>query len=160
MWIYFDSDRSGQPQIWKMPADPNRGGEKAVQVTRKGGGGGIESADGKYVYYVGEGDPSPLMKVPVQGGEETQVLPSVFRGSFAVADEGIYFIPAPDQKRFSMQFLSFASGKATRIADLGVGDPGWALSISPAPRGASRSILYAQPEPLMTVNLMLVEKFR
>ncbi len=158
-WIYFDSDRSGQSQIWKMPADPNRGGEKPVQVTRKGGCCGIESPDGKYVYYVGEGNPSPLMKVPAEGGEETQVLPSVSYSNFAVADEGIYFIPAPNQKRYSIQFLSFASGKTTRIADIGVGGPGWALSVSPGPRGASRSILYAQLDPSTAVNLMLVENF-
>ena len=141
-----------------MPADSNRGGKKAVQVTRKGGSGGIESPDRKYVYYVGESDPSPLMKVPVEGGEEIQVLPSVLHLNFAVADEGIYFIPAPIHKPFSIQFLSFASGKTTRIAD--IGDLTYVLSVSPGPRGASRSILYAQPEPLMTVNLMLVENFR
>jgi hypothetical protein len=145
-----------------MRADPNRGGEKAVQVTRKGGSGGIESPDSKYVYYTGEGgegEAAPLMKAPVEGGAETQVLPSVFRGNFAVADEGIYFIPAPNEKRFSIQFLSFASGKTTRIADIGVGYPGWALSVSPGPRGASRSILYAQGDPSNAMNLMLVENF-
>lgn len=70
-WIYFESDRSGQSQLWKMPADPNGSGGKAVQVTRKGGGGEIESPDGKHVYYCREGNPSPLMKTPVEGGEET-----------------------------------------------------------------------------------------
>ncbi len=162
-WIYFDSDRSGQSQIWKMPADPNRGGEKPVQVTRKGGRGGIESPDGKYVYYTGEGgegEAAPLMKTPADGGEETQVLPSVFRNDFAVADEGIYFTPAPNEKQFSIQFLSFASGKTTRIADIGVGDPGWVLSVSPGPRGAARSLLYAQGDPSNASNLMLVENFR
>jgi hypothetical protein len=129
----------------------------AVQMTRKGGIFGIESPDGKYVYYVGESNPSPLMKIPVEGGAEIQVLPSVVHGNFAVADEGIYFIPAPNQKRFSIQFLSFASGKTTRIAD--IRDPGWVLSVSPGPRGASRSILYGQHEPF-TANLMLVENFR
>ena len=32
-WIYFASDRSGEYQVWKMPA----GGGEAVQLTRKGG---------------------------------------------------------------------------------------------------------------------------
>ena len=70
-WIYFDSNRNGQSQIWKMPADPNRGGQKPVQVTRKGGRGGIESPDSKYVYYSGEGgegEAAPLTKAPVEGG--------------------------------------------------------------------------------------------
>ena len=160
-WIYFDSDRSGQSQIWKMPIDPNRSGEKAVQVTRKGGSGATESPNGKYVYYSGEGgegEAAPLMIASVEGGEETQVLPSVFRGNFTVVEEGIYFIPAPNQERFSIEFLSFASGKTTRIAD--IGRPGFALSVSPGPRGASRSFLYAQVDPSSAVNLMLVENFR
>jgi Tol biopolymer transport system component len=42
-WLYFDSDRSGEQQVWKMPAE---GGEQ-VQVTRKGGSNPQESADGK-----------------------------------------------------------------------------------------------------------------
>jgi len=45
-------------------------------VTRKGADG-TESPDGKYFYYVGEGYLSALMKIPVDGGEATQVLPSV-----------------------------------------------------------------------------------
>ena len=99
------------------------------------------------------------VKVP-GATRQTQVLPWVFRGNFAVADEGIYYIPATNQKRYSIQFLSFASGKTTRIADIGVGDPGFALSVSPGPRGASRSILYAQLDPSTAANLMLVENFR
>ncbi len=41
-WIYFDLDRSGQLQIWKMPADPNASDQKAIQVTRNGGSDGVE----------------------------------------------------------------------------------------------------------------------
>ena len=36
-WIYFHSNRSGEDQIWKIPAE---GGE-AVQVTKQGGMGGV-----------------------------------------------------------------------------------------------------------------------
>ena len=42
-WIYFRSDRSGRTEGWKMPA----GGGAAVQVTRDGGTGAQESADGR-----------------------------------------------------------------------------------------------------------------
>ena len=42
-WIYFASTRSGTLQIWKMPA----AGGPAVQVTRKGGFEGFETADGQ-----------------------------------------------------------------------------------------------------------------
>ena len=160
-WIYFDSDRTGQWEIWKMPADPNEGGGKAVQVTRKGGSGERESPDGKCLYYLkegGVGDTDRLMKIPVEGGEEIQVLPSVFKHHFAVADEGIYFIPSPNQNRLSIQFLSFSSGKITVVAD--VENPFFGLSVSPGPRDISRSILYVEGPQETNLNLMLVENFQ
>jgi hypothetical protein len=99
------------------------------------------------------------MKVPVEGGDETQVLPSVFRGNFAVADEGIYFIPGPNRKPFSIQFLSFASRRTKGILEIGA-YPGFFLSVTPGPRGTSRSILYGVQDSFTAANLMLVENFR
>ena len=32
-WIYFDSARTGEPQVWKIPASSG----EAIQVTRDGG---------------------------------------------------------------------------------------------------------------------------
>ena len=159
-WIYFDLDRSGQSQIWKMPADPNASDRKAIQVTRNGGGNAIESPDGKYLYYLKKGetaDADRLMKAPVEGGEETEVLPSVFRANFAVADEGIYFIPGSSGDRYSIQFLSFSSRKITRIAD--IGEPGWGFTVSPVGKGGTRSLLYTVGRR-RDFTLMLVENFR
>ena len=48
-WIYFTSMRSGQSEVWKMPAD---GGE-ATRLTRGGGMRPLESPDGQAVYYAG-----------------------------------------------------------------------------------------------------------
>ncbi|PYT24912.1 MAG: hypothetical protein DMG57_27035 [Acidobacteria bacterium] len=47
-WIYFDSARAGEQQVFKIPAN---GGE-AIQVTREGGFAPLESPDGKSLYYV------------------------------------------------------------------------------------------------------------
>jgi Tol biopolymer transport system component len=170
-WIYFISDRTGQPQIWKVPAHPSRSGETAVQITRNGADLGIESPDGKYLYCVKRGNPRPLTKVPLEGGKETTVLPSIFFFNFAVVDEGIYFIPGPPQNdegiyfipgppqnRFSLQFLSFSSGKISHIADLGNQNVGFVMTASKGPQGASRSILY-ESERRENLNLMLVENF-
>ena len=47
-WIYFSSSRTGQSEVWRMPA----GGEgKGEQVTDKGGHYPLESWDGKTIYY-------------------------------------------------------------------------------------------------------------
>jgi hypothetical protein len=156
-WIYFSSDRTGQSQIWKMPAHPNENDPKALQVTRNGGVFATESPDARYLYCLkGSAEANPLIKIPLEGGKETRVLESVFAGNYAVADEGIYFIPGPVQNRYSIQFLNFSSGKATQVAS--IGGPEWVLAASRGLRSA-RSILYTQDRDGIS-DLMLVENFR
>ena len=46
-WIYFDSARTGEQQVWKIP----EAGGDAIQVTRDGGFAPLESPDGKFIYY-------------------------------------------------------------------------------------------------------------
>ena|SRR5215831_1533958 len=99
-------------------------------------------------------------KMPVEGGKETQVLPSVFRRSFCVVADGIYFIPKPDKERgSSIQCLSFATGKVTAVIPIS-GWPTEGLSVSPD----GRSLLFSQTEsrlsPTPETDLMLVENFR
>ena len=70
-WIYFWSDRTGTPQIWKMP---NEGGA-AVQVTRQGGFAALESPDGNFLYYTKTDDGGDgLWRMPVSGGAETRII--------------------------------------------------------------------------------------
>jgi eukaryotic-like serine/threonine-protein kinase len=150
-WVYFASNRSGAHQVCKMPAN---GGE-AVPVTRKGGYSGFESPDGKWLYYAKDFSATSLWKVPVQGGEETQVVESLRDYStFAVADEGIYFIPRPDSVAgSSIQFFSFANGEIRVLATLEKpAAPG--LTVSPD----RQWILYSQEDQLGS-DLMLVENF-
>jgi eukaryotic-like serine/threonine-protein kinase len=152
-WIYFVSDRTGEDQLWKMPA----GGGEAVQVTRKGGTTGLESTDGKTVYYVKGRNRTSLWKVPVNGGEETQVLESLaWSGNFAVADSGIYFIPTPTAgaTSYSIQFFSFATRKIRSVAVTEKPALG-GLTISPD----GRWILYTQTDQ-SAKELMLVENFQ
>lgn len=157
-WIYFASDRTGQSQIWKMPAYANGSDGRAVQVTRNGAVFAIESPDGKSLYCLKkDSTASTLVKVPVGGSKETRVLESVFAFNYAIAQDGIYFIPAPIQNRYSIQFLSFSSGKTTRIT--GIGDPESVLAASSGPSAATRSILYTQDREGVS-DLMLVENFR
>jgi hypothetical protein len=136
-----------------MPA----GGGEAVQVTRKGGTTGLESSDGKTVYYAKGWDATSLWKVPANGGEETQVLESLHHGTnFAVVDSGIYFTPTPPAgaTSSSIQFFSFATGKITPVAATEKRALG-GLTISPD----GRWILYTQIDQSAT-ELMLVENFQ
>ena len=65
-WIYFASNRSGEYQVWKVPA---AGGE-AVRVTRKGGFVALESPDSQWVYYTKTLVASGLWRVPREGGRD------------------------------------------------------------------------------------------
>jgi Tol biopolymer transport system component len=46
-WIYFDSGRTGEQQVWKIP----EAGGDSIQVTRDGGFAPLESPDRKFIYY-------------------------------------------------------------------------------------------------------------
>jgi hypothetical protein len=62
-------NRSGDWQVWKAPAQ----GGATIQVTHHGGVEAFESLDGMFVYYAKQ-ESDGIWRVPVQGGEETQVL--------------------------------------------------------------------------------------
>jgi Tol biopolymer transport system component len=151
LWIYFTSDRSGQSQIWKVSKD---GGEP-VQVTRSGGYTAFESPDGKHIYYNKASQPG-LFRMPVQGGEETQVLQDwpgarAF-SSFAVTSKGVYYF----SEARTIRFLDAATGKITTIASMErpVVEAG-RLSVSPD----EAYVVWSQVDR-NTVDLMLVEGFR
>ena len=150
-WIYFSSDRSGEQQIWKMPA---AGGE-AEQVTESGGGFALESPDGETLYISRDVDRQrSLWKMPVGGSEESFV--SAMLGGFtrfSVADLGVYFFSDSS----TLQFLPFDTGKAIPIVSgLGRDHVGERLfSVSPDGRWA---LLLSNSTA--TSDLMLVENFR
>ena len=89
-WIYFTSSRSGQWEIWKMPAN----GGAALQVTTEGGYLPEETSDGRAVYYVKPNKPG-LFRAAAEGGAEVQVLPWLPNPqSWALASSGLYFLAA------------------------------------------------------------------
>ena len=144
-------NRTGRLEVWKVSA----GGGEAIQVTRNGGGAALESPDGKSIYYTKEMVSADLWKMPVSGGEESQVFPSVARDAFCLVKEGIYFIPGPGaDRKFSIQFLSFATGKVKTVAPMSA-PPAEGLSVSPD----GRSLLFSQFDEVGS-DLMLVENFR
>jgi len=150
-WVYFFSDRSGENQIWKVPA----GGGAAVPVTRKGGFQAVESPDGQWVYYTKSDGASSLWRVPKDGGEESQVLESVDKRAFAIANEGIYFVPKPESLgRYTIQFFNFATKKIRTIFTI---DGEIDIYLSSSSDG--RWILYSQVDQDGS-DLTLVDNFR
>ena len=149
-WVYFSSTVNRQSQIWKAPAD---GGE-AVQVTMKGGLVVFESQDGKTLYYTKHdiNEVGGLWKMPVNGGAEKLVIPSVVGRNFAVAGTGLYFVESAGEQTF-IRCLAFATGKVQTISPT----PPWGFGISVSPD--ERSLLVTQPDEHAT-GLTLVENFR
>jgi Tol biopolymer transport system component len=152
-WVYFASTRTGRYQVWKVSA----GGGVPIQVTQNGGGAAFESPDGKFIYFM-KGDvgevSTGLWKMPVRGGEESQVLSSVIERAFSLVNDGIYFIPEPGiDRKASIQFLSFATGKVKIVAPISR-TPEEGLSVSPD----GRFLLFSQWDEAGS-DLMLVENF-
>jgi Tol biopolymer transport system component/predicted Ser/Thr protein kinase len=152
-WIYFASNRTGRPEVWRVPA---AGGE-AVQLTRNGGFTTQESPDGRTLFFDRErllNSPTSLWKMPVEGGEETKVLDSVGAHSWALVDQGLWFINWTNPGDAALQFLEFATGKVTRVAPISK-PPAPGLAVSPD----GRTILYVQYDQRGS-ELTLVENFR
>ena len=87
-WVYFRSNRTGKPQIWKMPLD----GGPAVQVTKGGGYEAFESPNGTLLYYIRDRAEPGLWMVPTGGGDEVSVLLDVTESRWSIADDGIYYL--------------------------------------------------------------------
>jgi Tol biopolymer transport system component len=150
-WIYFDSARMGEQQIFKISA--NGGG--AVQLTRDGGFAPHESPDGKFLYYTKGLFNTSLWKVPVEGGQAAKVLDGLSEyENLAIEDTGVYFVPTSGTASSSIEFLSLETGKTLPVATFDTSISG-GIDVSPD----GRSILYSKVERNGS-ELMLVENFR
>jgi Tol biopolymer transport system component len=160
-WIYFCSNRTGEFQIWKVPAE----GGQAVRVTKNGGFEAVEGPDGHYLYYSkmekneARSGSAHLWKISLQNGEESLAFErSIYLRYWAVTDRGIYFVPSDWSHHPAVELYSFATGQVTQVVPLerppvAYGNPG--LTISPD----GRWILCALVEQ-DTSDIMLVENFR
>ena len=156
-WIYFYSDREGEPfQLWKVPVS----GGPPVQITKNGGVFAAESADGQSLYYAKLRTPG-IWKMPLQGGEEERVLDRSGGGewfNWALARNGIYFRDARESKDHHytglLNFFDFASKKITTVSTLDQpGGVGIGLSAD------GRSVLYDGKGDAES-SIMLVKNFR
>jgi Tol biopolymer transport system component/DNA-binding winged helix-turn-helix (wHTH) protein len=155
-WIYFASTRSGNLQIWKMPS---RGGQ-AMQVTRKGGFEGFESADGQYLLYVKGRQIPGIWRVPTGGGEEVLVTSRDQVGywrCWRVARGGIYFATAAPPAGPRLEFLNLATGNIQIIGEIPKPPDATIPGLAVSPDG--RSLLLAQYDQSGS-NIIMVERFR
>ncbi len=157
--IYFHSVRTGRSEIWKIPAE----GGTAVQVTRGGGYYGVESEDGRDLYY-SKDSTSGIWRVSLSGGEESETLKEpVGWEDWALARRGLYYAPVrpatarPDRPQFTIQYLDFSSGRTALLyrkdaQHLGHGS----MTVSPD----EKWILFGETPAVAQYELMLMENFR
>ena len=127
------------------------GGGEATQVTKNGGEVAFESPDRKQLYFSKAGG---LWKMPVEGGQESQVVESLsYPFNFVVVDQGIYFISGKTLK-LSLEFFDLATRLTEPLVQTDKRGQ-FGLTISPD----KQSILYSQLDRFGT-DLMLVENFR
>jgi Tol biopolymer transport system component/serine/threonine protein kinase len=155
-WIYFASDRSGNPQIWKMPSE----GGDAVQVTRGGGSYAEESWDGQYLYYAKSNVAAAIWRARVEGGDEIEVVPGPipFVGDWALSRSGVYYATERARGRleeYVIHHLDLESGQVSEVyRKVGPTTHAW-LAVSPG----EEWILVGE-EPFPQSELMLMENFR
>ena len=151
--MYFSSRRSGNVQIWKVPAHDG----SAVQITTSGRAEApIESSDGRVVYYLME-DRSEILSIPIHGGQAKRVTGPTqpYPAGFTVTSEGIYYAGPPHagEERF-IHFFSFSTGES-RPAVVAKRPLHVGMSVSPD----GRYILFDQYDESGS-DLMLVQDFQ
>ena len=125
-------------------------------MTRNSGISPVESPDGRFLYF-SKYEAGGVCEMPVEGGEEMQVLEEVRGGgwpNWALTPGGIYFLRFDKSPHATVQFLDFASKKIIPIWTLEK-EPGWELSLA----HDGKSIVYVQNE-FAESNLILVKNFR
>lgn len=155
-WIYFTSNRTGAHEMWKAPS----AGGPAVQITRRGGFGGFESPDGKYVYYGTTYWNPELRRVPVDGGnEETLVLRFRYIHDLKVSRTGVYFLPVCRScqtldQAWELNRYRFSDGKVEIVARFrAMIHMGLAVPLDD-------SYILVNTKAMVNTNIMIVEGFR
>jgi Tol biopolymer transport system component len=162
-WIYFTSSRTGERQIWKIPAS----GGDALPVSKAGSAfAAFESPDGAWLYYNQTMEtPSPLWRQPVSGGAPIKVLDGVVRGAFTVLDGGIYYVDRPSAEggllftdqpsgETRLQYFDFQTRRTATVAR-NLGNVFLGLTASKD----GRTIFYSRVDSSVD-ELMLVDNFR
>jgi hypothetical protein len=116
------------------------------------------SDDKQYIYYIQSRAAGRLRRIPVGGGPEEDILPSIIDRSWAVTDGGVYFFRmetsgAQRGELFFYDFRSKQSRKTGFITPRRMGYSGMTLS----PDG--KFLIYPQLDELGS-DIMVVDRFR
>jgi Tol biopolymer transport system component len=138
---------------------PSEGGA-AVQVTHGGGFYGVESPDGRFLYYANERLNPGIWRVPTGGGEPTEIVKGpIVWWNWAIGAHGLYSLTSedrPDDKNgYVIRYVDLDSRKVTSLFHREGRVDQNGLTVSPD----EKWILYSE-SPWATSEIMLVENFR
>jgi Tol biopolymer transport system component len=87
-FVYYSAELLLGAQLWRKPLD----GGPARLVTKRPAVRAIESPDGKTVYFCSRRYSDGIWAVPVEGGVEKRVVPSIEFRAFAAGHAGLFYI--------------------------------------------------------------------
>jgi Tol biopolymer transport system component/DNA-binding winged helix-turn-helix (wHTH) protein len=152
-WIYFYSGHDGGGyQLWKIPMN----GGSPVRVTTNGGVYGIESKDGRFLYYAKYSE-CGIWKKSLDSGEETRLPISVCNWyEWDLTRDGIYFENPNFSPNGRIEYFDFAHGQTTPILAL---DKRASLFGGLALSPDGKSLIFGQNE-LNESYIMVMKNFR
>jgi Tol biopolymer transport system component/DNA-binding winged helix-turn-helix (wHTH) protein len=149
-WLYYNCDRDGGWQVWRMRPD----GAEEGPVTVDGGLWALEAPWGEDLLLAKPGSDG-LWARPLGGGEDRLLLGPVDMAGWtgmAVAEEGVYFLTSRHgQSRLS--FRDWTSGRVRDILDL-EGHVGYHLALSPDGRHLVLDCSRNYEQDLMLVSVL------
>jgi Tol biopolymer transport system component len=152
-WIYYSWRQAETRDIWRMPAD---GGAPERLTHGAAGVFACESADRKSLLFQPKDADSPLMTMPLAGGQARQLIECVKNGAFGVGSRGVYYVPCDPTTDPPLYVLDQKIGRHARLGRLdGLAERPLGLSVSPD----GNTILYPR-QVLLRADLMLIENFR
>jgi Tol biopolymer transport system component len=152
-FVYFTSNRTGDYQLWRVPAT---GGEP-VQITRKGAFESFAAPDGKTILYTSGNSGKGIWQVGIDGGEENPVAELANAGfwrSWVVTESGVYYISRAEKPPYRLKHFDFATRRTEEIWTTEKQPLRYHSGLSASPD--AKWLLYSQYDQ-STSNIMLTE---
>jgi Tol biopolymer transport system component/DNA-binding winged helix-turn-helix (wHTH) protein len=145
--VYFASNRSGTYELWKQDIASS----VATQITRHGGFMGVESYDGRYLYYV-KYFCSGIWRTPIDGGEEEQIINMPepwYLGYWDMSESGVYFYDIDATPRPAIKYFDFKTRQTTTVLEPQQQAKIWSAGISVSRDG--RTLVYLMRDSALTL---------